>query len=210
MNDDRWTARAERQRDAAILDCALRTFSELGCFQAKLDHVTAEVGIGKGTLYRHYASRGELFAAALRVNIDALVSHCRGIWQAKEANPYAAFCAVIDELVRLNHDAAALSPATLTRLQCSGLWANPDEQNEKVESIAVAFIPLVRTWQTAGLLHPGWDPGWIASVTLAVVGVSSAGPRSPVSVTDAAPLAVRILQQSFTAEPPPMAALTGD
>lgn len=210
MNDERWAVRAERRRDAAILDCSLKSFNAFGCFHAKVDDVVAEVGIGKGTLYRHYASRNELFAATLRANIDALVSHCREVWQAKEANPFAAFCAVIEELVRLNHDAAAMSPATLTRLQCSGRWADPDDQNGKVDSIAVAFIPVVRAWQTAGLLHPGWDPGWIASVTLAIVGVSSAGPRSPVSVTDAAPLTVRMLQQSFMSEPQPMAALTGD
>ena len=97
--------------------------------------------LAKARLYRHYASRNELFAATLRANIDALVSHCREVWQAKEANPFAAFCAVIGEFVRLNHDAAPLSPATLTRLQCSGRWADPDDQNGKIDSIAVALHP---------------------------------------------------------------------
>lgn len=113
MNDDRWAARAERQRDAAILDCSLKSFNALGCFHAKVDDVIAEVGIGKGTLYRHYASRDELFAATLRTNIEALVAHCRDVWQTNEGDPDAAFCAVIGELVRRNHDAAPLSPATL-------------------------------------------------------------------------------------------------
>ena len=54
MTDEPFSRRMTRERDATILRSLTTCFAEHGCFETKLDLVADEVGIGKGTLYRHY------------------------------------------------------------------------------------------------------------------------------------------------------------
>jgi AcrR family transcriptional regulator len=62
----------------AILDAATALFAELGFSDADTQALAERLGVGKGTLYRHFASKRELFLAAvdrvmrrMREHIDA-------------------------------------------------------------------------------------------------------------------------------------------
>jgi AcrR family transcriptional regulator len=57
------TARAERRRDE-ILDAAAIVFSEHGYAATDTDALAQRLKVGKGTLYRYFPSKGELFLAA--------------------------------------------------------------------------------------------------------------------------------------------------
>src|SRR3954451_9286122 len=65
----------------AILDAATALFAEHGYNDADTQALAEKLGVGKGTLYRHFASKRELFLAAvdrvmrrMREYIDASVA----------------------------------------------------------------------------------------------------------------------------------------
>ena len=166
----RFAARVVEQRDATILDSLLACFAEHGCFETRVDQVATEVGIGKGTLYRHYPSREDLFKAALRRGVEVLRVRCQRIWEMHATDPKTAFRIVIGELVALNRRGDPVSPATLARLSCGCKWSSigrPDDQE-----LEAALVPLVRSWQLTGLLDSAVDARWVAALTTALVNSS--------------------------------------
>lgn len=52
-----------QQREDAILLTAVQVFSAKGYQQATMEEIALRVGIGKGTLYRHFQSKEAIFAA---------------------------------------------------------------------------------------------------------------------------------------------------
>ena len=75
--DPRWRRVAEKRE--AILDAARPIFLREGWAGASLERVAAESGISKMTIYRHFRSKEELFAAL----ITAMCQHMRA--QAEDA-----------------------------------------------------------------------------------------------------------------------------
>lgn len=54
------------QKREHLIDVAAELFNRLGYHAAGVDHVIAEAGIAKTTLYRHFKSKEELIVAVLR------------------------------------------------------------------------------------------------------------------------------------------------
>lgn len=54
-------AREFRQREQAILDCALSLFMELGEDRVTVEMIADKVGIGKGTIYKHFETKNEIY-----------------------------------------------------------------------------------------------------------------------------------------------------
>jgi AcrR family transcriptional regulator len=55
----------QARREEEILDAATRLFARHGFSQTDLDSVALALGVGKGTLYRYFPSKRELFLAAV-------------------------------------------------------------------------------------------------------------------------------------------------
>ena len=215
MAEESFAKRAAKQREIAILRSLLARFNEHGCFDTTLDHVTAEVGIGRGTLYRHYSSREELFEAALQAGIEALIARCQEIWKEHPEDFDAGFRTLIGELVSLNQRGDPLSPATLGRLRCSCEWLSPSHREDG--NLEAAFTPMVRGWQAVGLFERTADPSWIAAVTVALVNslavtrhggkkllqqsAASAGPWTPAHEADIASRIVGVIRRAFAPAP---------
>jgi AcrR family transcriptional regulator len=51
-----------RVREREILDATRALFDERGAQDARIDHIARQVGINKALIYRHFASKEELFA----------------------------------------------------------------------------------------------------------------------------------------------------
>src|SRR4051812_5817890 len=62
---------AERRREA-ILEAAGRLFARVGFARSDLDELASELGVGKGTLYRYFPTKSELFLAAVDRAMRAL------------------------------------------------------------------------------------------------------------------------------------------
>lgn len=67
-------ARCER-RNEEILEAAIRLFAKHGYADADLQVLADELGVGKGTLYRHFGSKQELFLAAADRVMQLLFKH---------------------------------------------------------------------------------------------------------------------------------------
>ncbi|HEU4700315.1 MAG TPA: TetR/AcrR family transcriptional regulator [Gemmatimonadales bacterium] len=68
----RWQRRPE-ERPEEILDAALGVFGRCGFAPARLEEVAREAGVSKGTLYRYFASKEDLFRAMVRAKVVTCV-----------------------------------------------------------------------------------------------------------------------------------------
>ncbi|HWA98152.1 MAG TPA: TetR/AcrR family transcriptional regulator [Pirellulales bacterium] len=92
------TALRARRRDE-ILDAAARLFAERGYAAADTQSLSDALGIGKGTLYRHFASKRDLFLAAVNRAMDRLDERIEQAL-ASVADPIDRFEAAITAYLR--------------------------------------------------------------------------------------------------------------
>lgn len=62
-----------QEHRSRLLAAASRIFATSGC-DAPLEQVLVEAGLGRGTLYRHFATRDELILAVLQSEVDRMVA----------------------------------------------------------------------------------------------------------------------------------------
>ncbi len=67
------------QQRQKILDAARQVFFRDGFVAANLDVVAAIAGVAKGTLYRYYANKADLYVALLADNGDVFVAKMREV-----------------------------------------------------------------------------------------------------------------------------------
>jgi AcrR family transcriptional regulator len=70
------SAQTSRRREQ-ILDAAAKTFAELGYADTDVQIVADTLGIGKGTIYRYFPSKSELFLAAVDRGVSRLTDEVR-------------------------------------------------------------------------------------------------------------------------------------
>lgn len=71
-------------RHIAILDCAARVFGERGFGGTDVQVIADEAGVGKGTVYRHFGTKDELFLAAVDREIHMMSA---GLVAMSDAQP---------------------------------------------------------------------------------------------------------------------------
>ncbi len=166
MKESRFADRARALRQNQVLDAALAAFAERGCFAMSLDDVAQRVGIAKGTIYLHYASREALLSAVLARACEQLRERCWRAWNTSP-NPATGLRAVIASLMGMDQGPDSVSATTLSRLQCGLIGKQlPPFRESRVEQ---ALEPVMNAWQQARLIHTGVEPRWVARVTLALV-----------------------------------------
>lgn len=140
-----------RQR---LLEAALRCFSRKGYHQTTTDEIVAESGLGKGTLYRHFKNKQDLFVSMIR-------------WMMQDIGKDMAIIAtqpepVIDRLramvQALMEDMERLLPFFRITLD---YWAHTieDEQVQEIFSTSLRefqefLVPLFEEGIAAGELRP--------------------------------------------------------
>lgn len=70
----------------AILDAAARVFSGTQFHEALIDEVAAAAGVGKGTIYRYFPTKDDLYFAAVLHSFDEL-SSALAVTLAREKSP---------------------------------------------------------------------------------------------------------------------------
>ena len=66
--------RRKEARPQELLDAALALFVEKGFSATRSEQVAARAGVSKGTLYRYFPSKEELFKAVVRTNLSAHIA----------------------------------------------------------------------------------------------------------------------------------------
>ena len=169
MGTDRFARHIKGIRNEEILKAALKEFGHRGSTM-RIEDVTASVGIGKGTLYRHYDSRLNLLRAALAYGVREL--HLRAL-AARDGSTAASaspddqgLTAVIAELAAMNTQRDPASPASLCRLRGCESWPEPLDADCEPNG---ALGPLIVRWQADGLFDRGERPDWIAALIIGAV-----------------------------------------
>jgi AcrR family transcriptional regulator len=186
MGTDHFTEQVQGVRDEEILKAALKIFGERGQLM-RIEDVTVAVGIGKGTLYRHYDSRLNLLRAALTYGVRELQARAlaaRDTARDGDGGRVEELTAVITELIGMNVRREPGSPAVLCRLATCEQW--PEPLGETAEPTA-ALDPLMVQWQADGLLNASETPSWMTTIVFGAINsplVTSSGEGGIAEVAD--------------------------
>jgi AcrR family transcriptional regulator len=104
--DDREAPERQERRDARenrerIVVVAKHLFVTQGVAATTMKDVAEAAGVGKGTLYRHFAHKGELCAALLREDVAAFKARVGALIDDEETSPLARLGMLLTERVRM-------------------------------------------------------------------------------------------------------------
>ena len=77
MQNEPRKVREFRRREQEILDTALQLFLDQGEDSVTVEMIADAVGIGKGTIYKHFKSKDELILAVLQARHDLMLARLR-------------------------------------------------------------------------------------------------------------------------------------
>ncbi|MFN8469151.1 MAG: TetR/AcrR family transcriptional regulator [Caldilineaceae bacterium] len=75
--------RQREERETLIVATAQAVFAELGYHDTSIDEIAARVGISKGTMYSHFASKEDLLGAVFERELDSLIAQIEEISRAE-------------------------------------------------------------------------------------------------------------------------------
>jgi len=95
-----------QEKREQLIEVAARVFNRLGYHGAGVDHVIAEAGIAKTTLYRHFESKEDLIVAVLRRVDERFREDLRRAVEARASEPIDKILASFDFLEAWFNDPA--------------------------------------------------------------------------------------------------------
>ena len=151
--------------ERAILDAALRLFSENGFDGVSMRAVAQEAGVSKSNIYHHFESKEALYLAILKASADSLSEMVEAL-----AEGAGEFDARLRKFARA-HLAHLFEQAATVRLFLRELFSEEMRlQKMLVEQVIGGIfermISIFTKGQEAGLLRPGLDPGLCAFLIL--------------------------------------------
>src|SRR5689334_14941444 len=81
---------------ARVLDAAEEVLAEQG-LTARMDEIARRAGVGVGTVYRHFATKEDLWRAIVLARTDVLLAEAERL--RSEADPAGAFFALFARIV---------------------------------------------------------------------------------------------------------------
>lgn len=88
-------ARRQEQRRSEILEAATKVFARVGFAATDVQEIASVAGVGKGTVYRYFPSKEELFLATVDLGMRKLTTTVDSA-AAKVAEPLARIAAAIE------------------------------------------------------------------------------------------------------------------
>jgi AcrR family transcriptional regulator len=145
---------------------------------AGMDAIAQRAGIGRATLYRHFATRDELIAALRELFLDRVEAAAEA--SIAETDPRAAIEVFIEAIMR-----AAADTCTLTEA------APPEDAPDSRSQIAIdrAITTFIDRARKTDRLHEGIDAEWVFTVGKALV---NAGAREIALGADVDVIAPRV------------------
>jgi len=126
-----------KAREDAIVDAVNRLLADKGFDLMTVDEVAAEVGIAKASLYKHFASKEALAAAAMTRMLERAQQHLEHIRTAGPADPLSRLKAVTrwtmevqlaGEMPSLPSQNSSLRTALMTDMDYMGRLISVSEQ----------------------------------------------------------------------------------
>lgn len=161
-------ARADGQRNRAmILEAAKRVLTQKGA-GASLDEIAQAAGVGNGTLYRHFPTRAALVEAVCREDARELVDLATHL--AATHSPLDALAAWMDAFVGCIATKQIIAEATDALLSTS-----LDSEDSSCADVGAALTMLFDRAVAEGHIRGDFDP---LDLVRAVTGVATVNPHS--------------------------------
>jgi AcrR family transcriptional regulator len=100
--------KSQEQADK-MLDAATRLFGGQRFHEVRMEDIAAEAGVGKGTIYRYFADKEELFLALLKRASDQFLAQCREAMNGQKATQ-AKLTAIVGSGLRFFDEQPHLGP----------------------------------------------------------------------------------------------------
>jgi AcrR family transcriptional regulator len=200
MGTEHFAEQVQGVRDEEILKASLKIFGERGQLM-RIEDVTVAVGIGKGTLYRHYDSRLNLLRAALAYGVRELQARAFAARDAVRNGPGGRpdeLTAVIAELTTMNLRRDPGSPAILCRLATCEQWPEP---LPAAAEPTTALDPLMIQWQQDGLLDASESPAWMTTIVFGAINSPLATSAANDSLQELADRVSALIRRAFRPAP---------
>lgn len=157
---------AEDKR-ARILEAAMQVCQRSGVHAARMEEVAARAQVSKGTLYRYFESKEDLFLATIIASYEVGLQAIRPT-QDEGTPPRAALEAVFDGLVGV---LISVSPRAQVHYQAWGVVAGTPQHEKRLhdflrefhEERDREFVALIRAGQQSGDFDPDADADTIAA-----------------------------------------------
>jgi AcrR family transcriptional regulator len=147
--------KGERRR-RAIVDAAIVRFSSQGYRTTTLSAIAADAGVTPAAVYRYFADKDELFAAAVDADAGELVALARSSLEANATDSLGALLGDLAEGL-----AAAVDRHPLVGRVLAGLDPLPPERILELPALANLrdyLVELISFGQQAGLVRASLDP----------------------------------------------------
>ncbi|URA09270.1 TetR/AcrR family transcriptional regulator [Thermospira aquatica] len=149
------------EREKQIIEVARKSFLTYGYAGTNVDQIAQEVGIGKGTVYRHFKSKAYLFIAVVLYTYQEMIAYFLPIPQISD--PAEAFVHYLHTLIELNRKLkpffALLNPMEFGREFQHDCGDNPEVKNllehfqqQRQQGIQL-LVSLIERLQKAGALR---------------------------------------------------------
>ncbi|MDP9239478.1 MAG: TetR/AcrR family transcriptional regulator [Actinomycetota bacterium] len=162
---------------AGLLDGALRAVLKQGPRRTTMTDVAAFAGVAKATLYNHFRTKDDVFAALVELEVEAIAAECRGR-SLDAALVHAAWRLSTHPGVRR---VAADDPAALARLVTGGDGPGWQAARRAVraalEPARLAGDDLVLRWLSSHLATPGSDESVREGAAALLAGLDSSAGR---------------------------------
>jgi AcrR family transcriptional regulator len=150
-------ARSRQPSRDKILDCAEQLFARRGFAGIGIAEVAETVGLGKSSLFHHFRSKAQLYAAVVarilgRIEAVLMDSLARGGTPAERLDRWVD--ALIDELVAHPTYARLLLRSLFEDDELAGDLPEEKEANATIQRVVGAGSRLLREGMTAGEFRP--------------------------------------------------------
>jgi AcrR family transcriptional regulator len=191
------TPRVDAQRNRQALLIKAREIFDAGDAEIPFDDFARRAGVGIGTLYRHFPTRGELALAVYHEEIALLCARANQLRAALSgAEALAAFLrGMIDymdshrglarALAKLmsNQSAARAEPSAILEEAVTGLMADAVDQGTIRSDVSAGAVMTAMHGIGAGLDSPSWRPRAEEVITLILDGLRQSRSRGNSSGT---------------------------
>jgi AcrR family transcriptional regulator len=152
---------------ARILQAAMEVCERSGVHAARMEEVAARAQVSKGTLYRYFESKEDLFLATIIASYEVGLQAIRPTPEDL-AQPRVALAAVFDGLVDV---LVSVSPRAQVHYQAWGVVAGTPEYEQRLHDFLRGFhedrdrefVALIRAGQQSGDFRADADPETIAA-----------------------------------------------
>jgi AcrR family transcriptional regulator len=161
--------RADAERNLGrILAAAAEAYAEVGP-DVTIDEIARRAGVGHGTVFRRFPTKGALRAAVIRARLDELLERAHELLESPDAGAaFEAFVWGVAESCR--RDRALFEGIE----QCGGFAAVSEAKQELHETVD----RLIRRAQKAGAVRRGLDSHDVGALVGAAIQASAHAERS--------------------------------